>query len=142
MRIQSGGLHIQHDVSHTVEIDVLASLHDFSAVVDHIALAARNQLDADILGRSKSFRKCLHSAVIGNGDGSVSPLCRLVNQIRGSCAGIPHGKARMQMQFYTFFRSDVLSGRIAGLQNIEVHLLCLLYHCHTADAALRFSAIL
>ena len=83
VRIQSGGLHIQHDVSHTVEIDVLASLHDFSAVVDHIALAARNQLDADILGRSKSFRKCLHSAVIGNGDGSVSPLCRLFNQIRG-----------------------------------------------------------
>ena len=114
--VETRGLHIQHHVGRAVQGAASVALHDSGGVLDQVALAAGDQLDAVLLGRAEGLGEGLHHAVVGDGDGLVAPLRGLLDEVAGRCAGVHGGEGGVQVQLHALFGRGVLAhGLLRGL---------------------------
>ena len=102
--VEAGGLNIEghHFVVH---ISVAAAVNGKTSVhvVDKIALAAVDDLNAVLFAGLPHIGECLQNAVVCDGYGRVSPICRAL--YHGSRIGqsVERGKTGMHMQLNALF---------------------------------------
>ena len=115
--LQAGGLNVETD-DLTVERLILIAVYGDAViqVIDKIALHAVEDLDLACV--VPGVREGLHHAVIGDGDGGVTPCDRLLDDAGGVGQGIHIGHTGMQMQFHPLFRTGVLAPLVDGLGDI------------------------
>ena len=121
MGVETCGLHVQHHVGRAVQRAASVALHDSGGVLDEVALAAGDQLDAILLGRAEGLREGLHHAVVGDGDGLVAPLRRLLDEVAGRCAGVHGGEGGVQVQLHALFSRGVLAHGLLRRLDVRGH---------------------
>ena len=77
-------------------------------IVDEIALHAVEDLDLSLLAGVPGLGKCLHCAMIRDGDGRVSPRCRLRHHLAHIGDGVHGAHLGMQVQLHPLLRRGIL----------------------------------
>ena len=102
--VEAGGLNIEghHFVVH---ISVAAAVNGKTSVhvVDKIALAAVDDLNAVLFAGLPHIGECLQNAVVCDGYGRVSPICRALNYSGWVGQSIERGETGMRMQLNALF---------------------------------------
>ena len=105
--VQARGLKVQHHdgVVHRAVVGV----HDHLLLVDHVALAAGNQLNGLLLRRVEGRREGLHHAVIGDGHRRMPPLDGALDQVARRGHGVHGGHVGVHVQLDALFFGGVLA---------------------------------
>ena len=119
--VQAGGLHVQHHIGGAVDGFTRSALDDVGLVLDQIALAAGDQLDAGLFGRAEGLGEALYHAVVGDGDGLVAPRGGLFDQVGGGGAGVHVAESGVQVQLDALFGGGVHAHGLFGLHDVVDH---------------------
>ena len=84
-------------------------------VIDEVCLHAPDDLLADLLGGQHGILISLHVSVVGNRHGRVSPLLRLLDEVRGRNQGVHRGHLSMYVQLHTLDGGVILALDAADL---------------------------
>ncbi len=116
--VQTGGLDVEADdlvgeglILRAVDGDAVVQ------VVDEVALHTVEELDL-ILGGIPGLGKRLHRAVVGDGDGRVSPRCRLLDHAAHIGEGVHGAHLGVEVELHALFRGVVLTAGVLGAQDV------------------------
>ena len=93
------------------------ALHDGHEVAQ-IALHAGDELDIVLLGRAEGSREGLRRAMVGDGDGGVSPLGGLLDQAARVGHAVHGGHVGVHVQFDALFLGRILALGLGHLLHI------------------------
>ena len=104
-------------------------------IVDEISLHAVEDLDLPLLTRVPRLGERLHRAVVGDGDGGMSPRRRLCHHAPHVGEGVHGAHLGMEMQLHTLLRCGVLPPGMGGTHDahrLELHVLAVKGQCRLA----------
>ena len=127
LHLQAGGLDIEaHDL--VGKRLILRPVYGDTVIqiVDEIPLHAVEDLDLPLLSRVPRLGERLHRAVVGDGDGGMSPRRRLCHHAPHVGEGVHGAHLGMEMQLHTLLRRGVLPPGVGGAHDahrLELHIL-------------------